>query len=710
MNKLLLIFLGFIFGQQANAQLVAMDYDGVNDQVVVSGNTALCPTKITLETWIYAKSFSSSPCADCAPLIWHQGKGYRFGTGNSGGVNVQLFDGSATNSLTSSATLTKNAWHHIAVTYDSAYIRLYVDGNITDSSAKAFKLSYSSTSADVWIVDPQTGYGGILEETRIWKYARTRSEIREGMMKSYKSGTNGLILQLSYDEGNPYKSNTSITTLKDGSGNGNKCILTNFRLTDSTSNFVLGRSYCDTIAYAKYSLTRCSKYVLPSKKKTITKSGTYIDTIKSWRGCDSIMTIAVTINQPSYSSTKIIACDSFVNPLNKAIYRKSGTYKVTIPNKAGCDSVITYFVTIGFKDTNFIYYRECIAATLTNGTAVNQSGTYIDKFKTYLGCDSFDYHIVTILQPSTAKRTLLFCKFVICPTNSNVSYKKPGIYYDTIQNYLGCDSAIEYTVIQANTYGTISPVSCIPWKSPSGKYTYSTSGTYHDTLVGLNFDGCDSFITINLTITQPSKMQLNPVACKSYTTPSGTQTITTSKILKDYVKGYKGCDSIEYTLNVTINNADVSYTRSMNTITANTSNTAATFSWLDCNNKMIAIAGQTSRSFSPTGDGRFALSVTENNCTDTSACIDFVMAGLSGPTLNSISIKPNPSKGAFQLTTTTSLNDVSILLINAQGQLAKSWNFTTLTGVSLEAQVAAGLWFIQIKSREGQQTLPLMIE
>lgn len=710
MNKLLLIFFGLFFNLQANAQLVAMDYDGVNDQVVVSGNSALCPTKITLETWMYAKSFSSSPCADCAPMIWHQGKGYRFGTGNTGGVNVQLFDGSSTNSLTSAVTLTKNAWHHIAVTYDSAYIRLYVDGNITDSSAKAFKLSYSSTSADVWIVDPQTGYGGVLEETRIWNYARTRLEIREGMMKSYKTGTKGLMLQLSYDEGNPYKSNTSITTLKDGSGNGNKCTITNFRLTDSTSNFVLGRSYCDTIAYAKYSLTRCSKYVLPSKKKTITKSGTYIDTIKSWRGCDSIMTIAVTINQPSYSSTKIIACDSFVNPLNKAIYRKSGTYKATITNKAGCDSVITYFVTIGFKDTNFIYYRECVTATLSNGTTVTQSGTYIDKFKTYLGCDSFDYHIVTILQPSTAKRTLRFCKFVICPTNSNVSYKKPGIYYDTIQNYLGCDSAIEYTVIQANTYGTISPVSCIPWKSPSGKYTFTTSGTYHDTLVGLNFDGCDSFITINLTITQPSKVQLNPVACKSYTTPSGTQTITTSKILKDYVKGYKGCDSIEYTLNVTINNADVSYTRSVNTLTANTTNASATFSWLDCKNNMSAIAGQTSKSFTPAGDGRFALSVTENNCVDTSACIDFLVNGVSSLSLNWLSIKPNPSKGTFQLSTTTALNDVSILLVNAQGQLAKSWNFATFSGESLEAEVAAGLWFIQIKSREGQQTLPLMME
>jgi prepilin-type processing-associated H-X9-DG protein len=143
--KKILPVIAFLFSTaNAFSQVVALDFDGVNDQVVVSGTSSLCPTQITLETWMYAKSFSSSPCADCAPILWHQGKGYRFGTGNGGGVNVQFFDGSSTITLTSAITLSKNAWHHLAVTYDSAMIKIYVDGSLTDSMAKTFTLSYSS--------------------------------------------------------------------------------------------------------------------------------------------------------------------------------------------------------------------------------------------------------------------------------------------------------------------------------------------------------------------------------------------------------------------------------------------------------------------------------------------------------------------------------------------------------------------------------------
>jgi len=299
MKKILPVIALLFSTSTAFAQMVALNFDGVNDQVVVSGTSSLSPTQITLETWMYAKSFSSSPCANCAPIIFHQGEGYRFGTGNSGGVEIQFSDGSSITTLTSAMTLSTNAWHHLAVTYDSAMIKMYIDGSLSDSLATTFTLSYTSKGADVWIVDPATGYGGTLEETRIWNYARNFKEIREGMFKTYKSGTAGLMLQLSYDEGTPYKNNTSIKTLTDGSGNSNTSTLANLRLQDSTSNFVLGRSYCDTVAYAKFSVTRCSKYVLPSKKKTILKSGTYQDTIKSWRGCDSVMTIKLTINQPT---------------------------------------------------------------------------------------------------------------------------------------------------------------------------------------------------------------------------------------------------------------------------------------------------------------------------------------------------------------------------------------------------------------------------
>ena len=148
--KKILPIIAFLFSTtQLFSQLVALNFDGVNDQVVVSGTSSLSPTQITLETWMYAKSFSSSPCADCAPIIWHQGKGYRFGTGNGAGVDVQFFDGSSTTTLTSVMTLSTNAWHHLAVTYDSAMIRMYVDGSLTDSLATTFTLSYSSKGADI---------------------------------------------------------------------------------------------------------------------------------------------------------------------------------------------------------------------------------------------------------------------------------------------------------------------------------------------------------------------------------------------------------------------------------------------------------------------------------------------------------------------------------------------------------------------------------
>lgn len=178
-------------------------------------------------------------------------------------------------------------------------------------------------------------------------------------------------------------------------------------------------------------------------------------------------------------------------------------------------------------------------ATLSNGTTVTKSGTYVDKFKTYLGCDSFDYHIVTIRQTSTAKRALKVCKFIVCPTNSSLVFKKPGVYYDTIQNTAGCDSAIEYTVTSASTYGTITATACNTYKSPSNKYTYTTSGNYYDTLFNLNKAGCDSFITINLKMSTATKLSLSPVACRSYKVPSGVQVITTSKTVKITSKDIK---------------------------------------------------------------------------------------------------------------------------------------------------------------------------
>ncbi len=50
----------------------------------------------------------------------------------------------------------------------------------------------------------------------------------------------------------------------------------------------------------------------------------------------------------------------------------------------------------------------------------------------------------------------------------------------------------------SNTTGNITTSVCGSYTAPSGKYIWSTSGTYNDTI--LNAAGCDSIITVNLTI------------------------------------------------------------------------------------------------------------------------------------------------------------------------------------------------------------------
>ena len=151
-------------------------------------------------------------------------------------------------------------------------------------------------------------------------------------------------------------------------------------------------------------------------------------------------------------------------------------------------------------------------------------------------------------------------------------------------------------VFSCNTFSTISPVLCNQsYTSPSGKYTWDTSGTYYDTLP--NSGGCNVIITIHLSIT----------------------TIDTS---------------------ITING---------NTLMANQN--GATYQWLDCANGYAPIAGATNQWFVPTTSGSYAVAITRGSCSDTSGCHTVIMAGIGdAPAALNLTIQPNPSDGRFILT------------------------------------------------------------
>ncbi len=103
--------------------------------------------------------------------------------------------------------------------------------------------------------------------------------------------------------------------------------------------------------------------------------------------------------------------------------------------------------------------------------------------------------------------------------------------------------------VSCNTTNTLNISECETYTVPSTHGTYTTSGVYHDTIP--NAAGCDSILTINLTIKHNTTSTISPTVCGTYQVPSGHESYTTSGVYHDTIPNAAGCDSI-ITINLTI--------------------------------------------------------------------------------------------------------------------------------------------------------------
>jgi hypothetical protein len=110
------------------------------------------------------------------------------------------------------------------------------------------------------------------------------------------------------------------------------------------------------ISISSFNVISCESYVVPSGDETYFESGIYIDTIPNVAGCDSLMTIDVIIKLPSYGDTSATACGTFT--WYGIDYLTSGTPTHTLQNSAGCDSIITLNLIINDIPDNSITVSE----------------------------------------------------------------------------------------------------------------------------------------------------------------------------------------------------------------------------------------------------------------------------------------------------------------------------------------------------------------
>ncbi len=108
-------------------------------------------TQYTIESWVYASSWADWSSADQPCLIGNKESSsainyWSFGTNSVGNLVFYYYNGSP-QTIISSATLSVDSWHHIAMTHDSVTneIKLFADGLLLITSAVSGTPQFSNT-------------------------------------------------------------------------------------------------------------------------------------------------------------------------------------------------------------------------------------------------------------------------------------------------------------------------------------------------------------------------------------------------------------------------------------------------------------------------------------------------------------------------------------------------------------------------------------
>ncbi|MCH8904134.1 MAG: SBBP repeat-containing protein [Bacteroidetes bacterium] len=276
----------------------------------------------------------------------------------------------------------------------------------------------------------------------------------------------------------------------------------------------------------------------------------------------------------------------------------------------------------------------------------------------------------------------------------------------TLTNSGGCDSVVtlNLTINNSNT-GTDVLTSCdsLTWIDNNTYITSNNTATHTLT----NATGCDSVVTLNLTITASSTGTDVITACDSYTWIDGNMYTSSNNSATHTLTNSGGCDSV-VTLNLTINTVNVGVSASDPTITANA--TGAVYQWLDCNNNYVAITGATVQSFTASKNGFYAVEVTNNGCTDTSVCVTISTLSIEeNPLFYNVSIFPNPNSGLVNIDL-GNLRDVSIRVYTVTGQLVYQAANINASIHQFEFKEPAGVYFVEVGSKGVKRRYKLVKE
>ncbi|MDC0231055.1 T9SS type A sorting domain-containing protein, partial [Aureispira] len=430
-------------------------------------------------------------------------------------------------------------------------------------------------------------------------------------------------------------------------------------------------------------------------------------TLTNAAGCDSLVTLDLTINNATIWVDTIIACDR-ITWIDSITYTSSN-YVAThlLTNSAGCDSLVKLHLTILYSTYAIDSITVCDSLTWLDSityTSSTSSAIYITT--NHVGCDSIITLNLTVINSTNSIDTHVACdSFVWMDSITYTSSNDSATY--TLTNSAGCDSLVTLDLTMLyTTLGTDTQTACdsFVWID-SITYTASNdSATYSLT----NSAGCDSIVTLDLTVLYPTTGIDTQIACNNFvwidsitynsSNDSATYTLTNSA----------GCDSI-ITLDLTIINIDTSLYLSNDTIYANQS--GASYQWLDCDSTMGIILGANMAYYQPPNNGTFAVEINIQGCIDTSICLNIntiAYQNLKGG--NQVIIYPNPTDNFVTIEFDIDPGAFELQIIDAAGRLLGSTMYNNQKSVQVPMPYPSGVYLLSIQTKNDRLVFPVIKE
>jgi hypothetical protein len=171
-----------------------------------------------------------------------------------------------------------------------------------------------------------------------------------------------------------------------------------------------------------------------------------------------------------------------------------------------------------------------------------------------------------------------------------------------------------------------------------------------------------------------------------------------------------GCDSF-LTINLTIPKINSTVTQTGGTLTA--SSTTGAYQWLNCIQGMPYIQGAIAKTYKPAVSGSYAVVVTDSSCSDTSICHAVTVVGLKQvSTVAGLTMGPNPNNGSFDIQLPYECKFTEVIIRTISGKMVYQTTFenTSLCRIDGSFMNSSGIYLVEVKTATFRHTQTLSIQ